>query len=68
MRRSYDLESPLGNLYDRATFGYVRDMIHAFARWGFFPWIFNIADSLLCVGVGMMILHSLFVEDQNTDP
>jgi signal peptidase II len=25
-----------------------------------FPWIFNIADSFLCVGVGLMLIHSLF--------
>jgi signal peptidase II len=24
-----------------------------------FPWIFNVADSLLCVGVALMLLHSL---------
>jgi lipoprotein signal peptidase len=27
-----------------------------------FPWIFNIADSLLCVGVAAMILYSLISE------
>jgi signal peptidase II len=25
-----------------------------------FPWIFNIADSLLCVGVGLMIVYNFF--------
>ena len=25
-----------------------------------FPWIFNVADILLCVGVGLMIVYSLF--------
>jgi signal peptidase II len=25
-----------------------------------FPWIFNVADSLLCTGVALMILYSLF--------
>ncbi len=28
-----------------------------------FPWIFNVADSLLCVGVGLMIVYSLFTHD-----
>jgi signal peptidase II len=57
------LAGVLGNLYDRITFGYVRDMIHAlpdkyiFGRPAF-PWIFNVADSLLCVGVALMVLHS----------
>ena len=49
----------IGNLYDRARFGYVRDMIHALPRWEkLFPYIFNVADSCLCVGVALMILHS----------
>jgi signal peptidase II len=26
-----------------------------------FPWIFNVADSLLCVGVAVLILHGLFM-------
>jgi signal peptidase II len=30
-----------------------------------FPWIFNIADSLLCVGVALMLLHSLFYGGPN---
>jgi signal peptidase II len=27
-----------------------------------FPWIFNIADSLLCIGVSAMLLYSFFAE------
>ena len=50
----------VGNLYDRVTLGYVRDMIWALPKWGVFPWIFNVADSLLCVGVATMILYSFF--------
>jgi signal peptidase II len=53
------LAGVLGNLYDRLTLGYVRDMIHALPRWpNLFPWIFNVADTLLCTGVGIMILFS----------
>jgi len=53
------LAGVLGNLYDRFHFGYVRDMIFALPRWpNLFPYIFNVADSMLCVGVGLMILHS----------
>jgi signal peptidase II len=59
------LAGVLGNLYDRIQYGYVRDMIHALPDkfvFGYpaFPWIFNIADSLLCVGVAFMILYSFF--------
>ena len=49
----------LGNLYDRLRFGYVRDMIHALPQWPrLFPYIFNVADSLLCTGVALMIVYS----------
>jgi signal peptidase II len=30
------------------------------ANAGVFPWVFNVADSLLCVGVFLMIVYSLF--------
>lgn len=30
-----------------------------------FPWIFNVADSMLCVGVFLMILFSLFSKTEN---
>lgn len=66
------LAGVLGNLYDRARFGYVRDMIHALPdKYIFghpaFPWIFNVADSLLCVGVALMILYSFFHDPQKAD-
>ena len=55
------LAGVLGNLYDRMKYGYVRDMIHALPNWPHaFPWIFNVADSLLCTGVFLMIVYSLF--------
>ena len=54
------LAGGLGNMYDRIAFGYVRDMIHALPRWPkLFPWIFNVADSMLCVGVFLMIVYSM---------
>jgi signal peptidase II len=56
------LAGVLGNMYDRIRFGYVRDMIHALPQWPkLFPWIFNVADVLLCTGVGLLVLHSLVV-------
>ena len=55
------LAGVIGNLYDRIVFHYVRDMIHGLPRWSkLFPYIFNVADSLLCVGVFLMIVHSFF--------
>jgi signal peptidase II len=80
------LAGVIGNMYDRLTFGYVRDMIHGLpnvywpewvvrmmpAAWRppigqtmeVFPWIFNVADSLLCVGVFLMIVYSFVSERQ----
>ena len=55
----------LGNLYDRITLGYVRDMIYALPDWRVFPWIFNIADSMLCTGVGGMFVYTLFTHEEN---
>jgi signal peptidase II len=53
------LAGVLGNMWDRIWFGYVRDMIHALPRWpNLFPWVFNVADSLLCTGVFLMIVYS----------
>ena len=54
----------LGNMYGRVQFGFVRDMIYIFpSRILFgrevFPWIFNLADSLLCVGVALIFVYSL---------
>ena len=55
------LAGVIGNLYDRVTFGYVRDMIHIFPGWPkLFPWVFNVADSFLCTGVSLMVIYSLF--------
>ena len=60
------LAGVIGNMYDRLTFGYVRDMIYALPgkKWPgtgreVFPWIFNVADSLLCVGVGLIFVYTL---------
>jgi len=62
------LAGVLGNLYDRLLLGYVRDMIFALPKWDVFPWIFNVADSLLCVGVALMILHSFLQPRAKADP
>jgi signal peptidase II len=41
--------------------GFVGSIVHVpWASGEVFPWIFNIADSLLCTGVALMILHSMF--------
>jgi len=48
----------VGNALDRARFGWVVDFIDV-QRIGFFPWIFNVADSAITVGVIALLLDSL---------
>jgi signal peptidase II len=47
----------IGNLYDRFTRGSVVDFIDLQAL--YFPWIFNIADSAITVGVIVLIFDNL---------
>lgn len=48
----------VGNAIDRARFGAVVDFIDV-SRIGVFPWIFNIADSGITIGVVLLLLDSL---------
>lgn len=55
----------IGNLYDRMVYGYVRDMIHALPQWPkAFPWVFNVADSLLCVSIGALMIYGFVFPDR----
>ena len=47
----------IGNAIDRARFGAVADFIDVSAL-GFFPWVFNIADSAITIGVVLMLMDS----------
>jgi signal peptidase II len=47
----------IGNLIDRVRFGAVADFLD-FSRL-YFPWVFNIADSAITIGVVLLILDSL---------
>lgn len=57
------LAGALGNMIDRFYLGYVRDFIHFFVGNFNFP-VFNIADSCVVIGAGLLILSS-FVERPN---
>ncbi len=49
-----------GNLYDRIfNEGFVRDFIDVYYRQYHWP-AFNIADTMLCIGVGLLILSTFF--------
>jgi signal peptidase II len=66
------LAGALGNLYDRIVFGAVRDMLYLFPgvnlpfgwHWPggsaeLYPWIFNIADVSLVVGIALLMIRIL---------
>jgi len=48
----------VGNVIYRVRFGYVVDFID-FSGTGVFPWVFNVADSAITIGVVLLILDSL---------
>ncbi|MBB48696.1 MAG: hypothetical protein CMJ33_09200 [Phycisphaerae bacterium] len=62
------LAGGIGNLYDRILFGAVRDFLHMLPGWdlpfslnwpngsaGMFPWVFNVADMLLLLGMAIIV-------------
>ena len=56
----------VGNAIDRARFGAVADFIDVSAL-GFFPWVFNVADSAITIGVMLMLADS-FRKETPTPP
>jgi signal peptidase II len=54
----------IGNLIDRVRFGAVVDFLD-FSQLGF-PWVFNIADSAITVGVVLLLVDSLLAPDPKT--
>lgn len=52
------LGGALGNLWDRATLGYVVDFIDVYYRQSHWP-AFNLADSAISVGAALLIFDSL---------
>ena len=55
---AFILGGAAGNLIDRVTLGYVVDFFDVFWR-GWHFWAFNVADTAISVGVGLMILDLL---------
>lgn len=69
------LAGALGNLYDRIFYGVVRDMLWLFPgvhlpfgwQWPggstyVYPWIFNLADAFLLVGIAVVLLRSIVLD------
>ena len=48
----------IGNMIDRVAYGFVVDFID-FCAFDFWVWVFNIADSAVCVGAGLFILYTV---------
>lgn len=46
----------IGNMIDRVRLGYVIDFIDFCAFPNLWMWIFNVADSFVCIGAGLMAL------------
>ncbi len=55
---TFILGGALGNILDRARLGHVIDFVDVFFRDAHWP-AFNVADSSICVGVGLLLLDSL---------
>ncbi len=47
----------IGNLYDRIVFGCVRDFLHPIPS--IWPWVSNIADLFLLIGIGVLFFHTM---------
>ncbi len=56
------LGGAIGNLIDRLKTGHVTDFLDFYWRGYHWP-AFNLADSAICVGVGLLLVESLFSAD-----
>ena len=54
----------IGNLIDRVRFGAVADFLDFSGLW--FPWVFNVADSGITIGVALLILDSFRPQPKKT--
>lgn len=60
------LGGAVGNLWDRAVLGYVIDFISVHYQTYYFP-TFNIADSAISIGAGLMILDMFVNPEKHKD-
>lgn len=52
----------IGNLIDRVRFGYVIDFLDFSGL--YFPWVFNIADAGISIGVALLLAETLLTPDK----
>ncbi len=55
----------LGNLYDRLAYGYVVDFLDFSGL--YFPWVFNIADAAINVGIAFILLDAYLTREKKPD-
>lgn len=49
----------IGNMIDRVFLGYVIDFIDFCAFPSIWKWVFNVADTFVCVGAGLLMLYMI---------
>ena len=54
---SFVIGGGIGNMIDRIFLGFVVDFIDFYAFPGVWMWVFNVADSFVCVGAGLIMLY-----------
>ena len=60
------LGGAIGNLIDRLAYGYVIDFLDFYYKTWHFP-AFNVADSAITIGVGLMLLESFGVGSRSVN-
>ncbi len=65
LQLSLVLGGAVGNVIDRILYGHVVDFIQFHYQNWYYP-AFNIADSAICIGVGLMLFDGLF--ERNKEP
>lgn len=53
----------IGNVVDRIRFGAVADFIDFHGLFGWFPWVFNVADSAITVGAILLAFDMIFLSE-----
>ncbi|MBR5539211.1 MAG: signal peptidase II [Clostridia bacterium] len=56
----------IGNMFDRIILGYVVDFVD-FCYFDFWKWIFNFADTCICIGAALMLIAVLasYIKEKN---